>query len=256
MSEQSAGIVQAVDLAGRLGANVAELEGQNVLGQLGIACGRSLRAGRRAGGVEAVTKHLQRQLLALVRPDQVAGPAWGRVGQQADDALVQFGLVAIVHQADAQDALRLALVDVQLILSGGIELLANNLTLLMGIVQTLTAAKISAWLGNWIAQVYAKIAADQAARAAAIAAAEADLARATASGAQALATKAGILVAREEALARLSQAQANILAARAAIEAATAAGAQSFALRTLRLATAELAAAEAARRHGCRAGLF
>jgi tape measure domain-containing protein len=133
------------------------------------------------------------------------------------------------------------------LLAGGVSFLANNLTLLLGLVQTLTAAKVAAWVGAWVTEIHTKIAADQAARASSLAAMEADLARATASSAQAAATQAGIVVAREEVLARLAQAQANIASATASIEAATAAGAQSFALRTLRLATADLAEAEALR---------
>jgi tape measure domain-containing protein len=131
--------------------------------------------------------------------------------------------------------------------TGAINLLANNLTLLTGALTTVTAVKTVNWLAAWTTETYKKIAADQASRTAAVAAAQADLARVQASGAQAAATQAGVVVAREEMVARLSQANANILAAKAAIQAATAAGAQSFALQTLRGATAELAAAEQAR---------
>jgi tape measure domain-containing protein len=133
------------------------------------------------------------------------------------------------------------------VLTGGINLLADNLAALTGVLTTVTAVKAANWLQTWTVETYRKIAADQAGRAATLASAQADLARVEATGAQAVATQAAIVVAREEAMARLAQANANILAAQAAVEAATAAGAQSFALRTLRLATNELQAAEVAR---------
>ncbi|MES2262083.1 MAG: tape measure protein [Pseudomonadota bacterium] len=140
------------------------------------------------------------------------------------------------------------------LLTGGIGLLANNLSALIAVTTTMTALQVNAWLTAWIAKTYEKIAASQAqaaadaqALAASIAAAEADVARTAASVEQATVTKAAILISREEAVSRLAQAQANITAANAAIAASTAAGAQSFAMRTLRLATAELAVAEAAR---------
>jgi tape measure domain-containing protein len=133
------------------------------------------------------------------------------------------------------------------VLSGGINLLSDNLQLLAGTLTTVTAVKAANWASEWVTAAYNKIAADQASRAATLAAAEADLARVQATAVQATATQAAIVVAREEAVARLTQANSNILAARAAFEAAAAAGAQSFALRTLRLATGELQVAEAAR---------
>jgi tape measure domain-containing protein len=133
------------------------------------------------------------------------------------------------------------------LLTGGINLLANNLTLVAGALATVTAVKAATWLQTWTVETYNKIAADQASRTATLAAAQADLARVQATGAQAAATQAAVVVAREEMAARLGQANANIAAAEAAITAASAAGAQSFALRTLRLATGELAAAETAR---------
>jgi tape measure domain-containing protein len=132
-------------------------------------------------------------------------------------------------------------------LTGGINLLANNLQLVAGVLATVTAVKAATWLQTWTLETYNKIAADQAARAATLAAAQADLARVQATGASAAATQAAVVIAREEMAARLGQANANLAAAEAAITAASAAGAQSFALRTLRLATGELAAAETAR---------
>jgi tape measure domain-containing protein len=133
------------------------------------------------------------------------------------------------------------------VVTGGINLLANNLVALVGTLTTVTAVKTANWLTTWTTETYKKIAADQASRTASVAAAQADLARIEATGAQAAATQAAVVIAREEAVARLAQANTNIFAAKAAIQAATAAGVQSFALRTLRIATAELAEAEAIR---------
>jgi len=133
------------------------------------------------------------------------------------------------------------------VITGGINLLSNNLVLLVGALTTITAVKTVNWLTTWTTETYKKIAADQASRAATVAAAQADLARIVATGAQAAATQAAIVIAREEAVARLAQANTSIFAAKAAIQAATAAGVQTFALRTLRIATGELAEAEAVR---------
>jgi tape measure domain-containing protein len=133
------------------------------------------------------------------------------------------------------------------LLTGGINLLSSHLAEVAGALTTITAVKTVNWLQGTIAETYRKVAADQAARTATLAAAQADLARVQATGAQAAATQGAVVIARAEMVARLGQANANIVAADAAIAAATAAGAQSFALRTLRLATGELAAAETAR---------
>jgi tape measure domain-containing protein len=140
------------------------------------------------------------------------------------------------------------------VLTGMIGLLSNNLVLLAGAMTTAVAAKLGAMLGNYIVSTYDAIVASRAMVAANAAVAASTLASANAlviATTQRLAgfavTTEGIVLARTEAAARLSGAQANILAAESAMAAATAAGVQSFALRTLRLATAELAVAEAAR---------
>lgn len=131
--------------------------------------------------------------------------------------------------------------------TGGLALLANNLTLVAGSVMTLGAAKLGSVIGEWVASTYRQVAAASALRAANIASAEAEVAATGAKLAQLSGAQAMIVVAREEAAAKLVSSNASIAGARAAISAAQAAGAQSFALRTVRLATAELAVAEAAR---------
>lgn len=131
--------------------------------------------------------------------------------------------------------------------TGALTLLANNLTLVAGSVMTLGAAKLGSVIGEWIANTYRQVTAATALRAANIAAAEAEVANTGAKLAQLGSTQAMIVVAREEAMAKLASSNANIIAARTAIAAAEAAGAQSFALRTVRLATAELTVAEAQR---------
>lgn len=171
------------------------------------------------------------QLREEAKQVQTVGGAW----QVLKNNVLEF--TATTAQANGSVA----------VITGAIGLLSNNLNVLVGVLTTVTAVKTVNWIVAWTAETYRKIAADQAALTATVAAAQADLARAESSGVQAAATQAGIVVAREEMVVRLSQANANIQAARAAIQAATAAGAQSFALRTLRLATAELAEAEALR---------
>ncbi|QOY96327.1 tape measure protein [Massilia sp. UMI-21] len=131
--------------------------------------------------------------------------------------------------------------------AGGLTLLANNLALVAGSVMTLGAARLGSVIGEWVASTYRQITAASALRAANIASAEAEVAATGAKLAQLSTTRAMIVVAREEAMAKLVGSNANITAARTAMTAAQAAGAQSFALRTLRLATAELAVAEAQR---------
>jgi hypothetical protein len=131
--------------------------------------------------------------------------------------------------------------------SAGITVLANNLDLLAGTVATLGAARLASILGTWITKTYEEVAASAAARAATLASMEATVAETTAKVAQLGATEAMIVVAREEAAAKLASSNSSIAAARAALTAAEAAGAQSFALRTVRLATAELQVAEAQR---------
>jgi len=48
------------------------------------------------------------------------------------------------------------------VLTTGIGLLANNLTLLMGVVSTLTAVKLGTWAAGWVASTYASIVANRA----------------------------------------------------------------------------------------------
>jgi len=132
-------------------------------------------------------------------------------------------------------------------LTGGISLLANNLDLLMGVMTTLTAAKLGASLSAWTVKTYQQIEAAAALRAANVALLESELASAGAKITQLTATEAAIVAERQLVVAKLSAARANIVSAEAAISAASAAGAQSFALRTLQLATAELAVAETQR---------
>jgi tape measure domain-containing protein len=85
------------------------------------------------------------------------------------------------------------------VLTTGLGLLANNLTLAMGLVQTLTAAKVATWLGNWVVETVRKTSADRAAAASALAAASADLAAARA--------------AETLAVARVAEVRAAVLAA-------------------------------------------
>jgi tape measure domain-containing protein len=133
------------------------------------------------------------------------------------------------------------------VLTGGISLLANNVDLLARGIATMTAAKVGSWAAAWVADTYKQVTASAALRAANIAQAESEVASVSARIGQLTTTQAVITVAREETVAKLAASNANIAAAETAIAAATAAGAQSFALRTLRLATAELTVAEAAR---------
>ncbi|MFC5548202.1 DUF4214 domain-containing protein [Massilia aerilata] len=129
----------------------------------------------------------------------------------------------------------------------GVGVLADNLTLLAGAVATVATAKLATTIDGWVTATRRQITETATARAATIAAAEADVASATAKTTQLTATQAMIVVAREEAVAKLASANTSIAAAEASIAAASAAGAQSFALRTVRLATAELQVAEAQR---------
>jgi tape measure domain-containing protein len=133
------------------------------------------------------------------------------------------------------------------VLTGGINLLSNNLNVLAVALGSVTAVKATNWIQSFTLETYRKIAADQAARAATLASAEAELAQVRASGAQAAAAQGAIVVARAEMTARLGQANANLQAAESAVVAASAAGTQSFAMHTLRAATAELATAETVR---------
>jgi hypothetical protein len=129
----------------------------------------------------------------------------------------------------------------------GVGVLADNLTALAGAVATVAAARLASTIDGWVVATRKQIAETVAARTANIAAAEAEVASTAAKAAQLGATQAMIVVAREEAVAKLASANTNIAAAQAAVAAAEAAGAQSFALRTVRLATAELQVAEAQR---------
>jgi tape measure domain-containing protein len=131
---------------------------------------------------------------------------------------------------------------------------ADNMGRLATVAASLAAVGLVAWFGKmaqaatgYVASIGATVAGINANRAATIAAAQADLMAAQAKTTQTLATQAAIVAARQEEIARLAQANRNIAAARTAIAAATAAGSQSFALRTLRQATMALQIAEGAR---------
>lgn len=131
---------------------------------------------------------------------------------------------------------------------------ADNMGRLVTVAASLAAVGLIAWFGRtaqaataYVASIGATVAGINANRAATIAAAQADLMAAQAKTTQTLATQAAIVAARQEEIARLAQANRNIAAARTAIAAASAAGTQSFALRTLRQATMELQIAEGQR---------
>ncbi|SIR85900.1 tape measure domain-containing protein, partial [Janthinobacterium sp. TND4EL3] len=133
------------------------------------------------------------------------------------------------------------------LITGAIRLLSENLGGLVIILKTLTAYQIGTWLATWVTKTYQQVSASIALRAATVAQAEAEMARTTSLVAQSQAAIAGLAVTHEATLVRLRSANADMVAAQAAIAAASAAGALSFALRTLRLATAELAVAETLR---------
>ncbi|PKV47997.1 tape measure domain-containing protein [Janthinobacterium sp. 61] len=133
------------------------------------------------------------------------------------------------------------------LITGAIRLLSENLGSLVIILKTLTAYQIGTWLATWVTKTYQQVSASIALRAATVAQAEAEMARTTSLVAQSQAAIAGLAVTHEATLVRLRSANADRVAAQAAIAAASAAGAQSFALRTLRIATAELAVAETLR---------
>jgi lambda family phage tail tape measure protein len=133
------------------------------------------------------------------------------------------------------------------VLTGSIKLLANNITLLVGVATTLTAMKLGGWFATMAASgleaaaaALANYEATQIQRNGILAVTQAQIAEGT--------TKLALVASiREETVSRLASANANIVAARAAIQASEAAGAQSFALRTLKLSTIELTVAEQAR---------
>lgn len=129
----------------------------------------------------------------------------------------------------------------------GIGLLAGNLGAVATAMTTVVAVKLGNSLASTATEAYKSVAANQALRASNIAVAESEVARASAAVAQGRQNVAALTEIRVETAARLAQARANMVSAQAAIEAARAAGAQSFALRTLTLATGELAAAETVR---------
>lgn len=133
-------------------------------------------------------------------------------------------------------------------------MVGRNLDTLASVLGGFLAFKLAEFFINSTVAIYSKIAAMrqyavqlQADRIFEIASAEATLAAASASVAKATADRASLVVIQERVVAQLRAANADIVAARASIAAATAAGAQSFALRTLRIATAELAVAETMR---------
>lgn len=131
--------------------------------------------------------------------------------------------------------------------TGGLTLLANNLTLVAGSVATLGVAKLGSVIGGWVTETYKQVTAAAALRAANIAAAESQVAAASAALAKATADRAALVGTQEHAVAQLRATNATIASSQASIAAASAAGAQSFALRVLREATSNLAAAESMR---------
>ena len=133
------------------------------------------------------------------------------------------------------------------LITGAIRFLSENLEGLVIILKTLTAYQVGTWFAAWAARTYQQVSASIALRASTVAAAEAEMARTTTLVAQSQAAIAGLAVTHEATLVRLRSANADRVAAQAAIAAASAAGALSFALRTVRLATAELAVAETLR---------
>lgn len=154
------------------------------------------------------------------------------------------------------------------LLTGGISLLADSLHVITAALSGLMAIKVAGYFVAGAAAVQAYFAANAelaalvvaehaslVARAQAIVASTAVTAAGTAAKlveteavlAGLVAQKAEIIAIRESAVAQLTQARSSIASAEAAIAAASAAGAQSYALRVLRLATAELAVAETAR---------
>jgi hypothetical protein len=156
---------------------------------------------------------------------------------------------AISNLGDAWDAfmLKLSQSGVGDVAKNGVVMLADNLQLLAGVIGTVAAAKLGSTFAAWATDTYKQVAASVALRAATVAEMEAAVAGSAAKVAQLQATQAMIVVSREEAMAKLASSNASIAAAETAIAAAEAAGVQSFALRTLRLATAELTVAETAR---------
>lgn len=131
--------------------------------------------------------------------------------------------------------------------TAGITALSQNLETLAAAIATVAAVKLGSAIDGWVTKTYSQVAASAALRTATLAGLEADVASTEAKTAQLGATQAMIVVAREEAVSKLAGANATIASARAAITAAEAAGVQSFALRTVRLATAELQVAETQR---------
>ena len=94
------------------------------------------------------------------------------------------------------------------VLTTSIGLLSSNLTLLFGVIQTVTAAKIGTWLAGWVAQTYAKVVADRTAAASALATANADLVAARAAEALTVARvaelRAAVLAAEGNAILALT----------------------------------------------------
>ena len=135
-------------------------------------------------------------------------------------------------------------------LAQAIKFVADNIDVLVAAAKGLSAAAIAAQFFKMaegvrekIAATLADIEATQAQRAATIAGAQAELQATAARSAQAAATQAALVVTREELLAKLAVTNVTIASSKAQIEAAQAAGAQSFALASLRQAEGQLAAA-------------
>lgn len=118
------------------------------------------------------------------------------------------------------------------VLTRGIDLLANNLSLLMNVVATLSAAKIGSSFADWTRRTYEKVVADRLATATTLALAEATVSETAAALAAATArereTRAAVLAAEGHSMLALTQnalipAQARAAAAAEAHTAALAA---------------------------------
>lgn len=130
-------------------------------------------------------------------------------------------------------------------LSGGIGLLAENLSTVVAVAAGFGTVRLAAWLGEWTTKTYESVTASQARVAATLAEARADASAAQAQMARLSTTQAMLAISREEAIAKLASANASMGEARAHLQAAQAVGAHSAALRAQAIARAQLAASQA-----------
>lgn len=101
------------------------------------------------------------------------------------------------RQAESTGAVRL--------MTGGLEFLSNNLTLVVGVLETLTTAKFATWAYGVVTATYSKVAANRALLASTLAAANADVTATAATSALAAAR-----VAELQATIRASQADVGL----------------------------------------------